>query len=565
MLKDSQIIINGSTNLMAKNNTSKNKRKRTRSVSNPKNSGVINISNFATKVDPNLLLDCHKLLTVLQSDLSDFINEIATTAAIKLIEKETLGKLHQFEYDTLVKKLAKEIAESFTEELKDNSELQAKTENLLPTDLPVVEQNLKTVAPIPSSAVMFSSMEALNRKDLWHKDTEGTAYLRYTAKGNPENYIEHYISSPGDITMLPWHEAQQIIDKFGFTTDKLHLIFAAHTMNQEKPWESTFNLKASDIIKEFGWEKNHKKAKVEKLLEIASTAFALDCLLVKTVWVEGRNKQGKMVGSVPVGRMWNVHIQATGQFNLEGKIDKPDEVFITIQPGLWTRDFLNRAGATSREALYQFGYLAQQVLKIDPHHNELALRLAIHLTLDSRVRLDGKYKVHELLRIAFPETVIDKAQSDFRRAYDLKKRWDSAIELLLKLNWQIVFDSETYFSWLRPDSKDKKPKGYINHLLDAKLIIKPPDPIPKLIASKVKTKRKKSKAKQSKPKTAPVQPQEVINITGSQVKEARITKGWSQAKLAGFLQISQNLVSLIERGERSINSQLALQMQTLLF
>ena len=173
--------------------------------------------------------------------------------------------------------------------------------------------------------------------------------------------------------------------------------------------------------------------------------------------------------------------------------------------------------------------------------------------------------MHELLRIAFPETVIDKAQSDFRRAYDLKKRWDSAIKLLLKLNWQVVFDSETYPSWLRPDSKDKKPKGYINNLLDAKLIIKPPDPIPKLIASKVKVKRKKSKIKQSKPKTAPVQPQEVINLTGSQVKEARIAKGWSQAKLAGFLEISQNLISLIERGERSINSQLAVQMQTLLF
>lgn len=246
---------------MAKNNTTKNQPKRTQSVSNSKNSGVINISNFATKIDPKLLLDCHKLLTVLQSDFSEFINEIATTTAIKIIEKDTLGKLHQFEYDSLVKKLAEEIAESFTEELKVNSELKSATENVLSKDLPIVEQNLKPVVPIPSSAVMFSSMEALNRKDLWHKDTEGIAYLRYTAKGNPENYIEHYICSPGDITMLPWNEAQQIIDKFGFTTAKLHLIFAAHTMNQEKPWESTFNLKASDIIKEFGWDKIIKKQK----------------------------------------------------------------------------------------------------------------------------------------------------------------------------------------------------------------------------------------------------------------------------------------------------------------
>ncbi|MBV6627441.1 MAG: helix-turn-helix transcriptional regulator [Rivularia sp. (in: Bacteria)] len=544
---------------MAKNNTSKNKRKRTRSVSNPKNSGVINISNFATKVDPNLLLDCHKLLTVLQSDLSDFINEIATTAAIKLIEKETLGKLHQFEYDTLVKKLAKEIAESFTEELKDNSELQAKTENLLPKDLPVVEQNLKTVVPIPSSAVMFSSMEALNRKDLWQKDTEGMAYLQHRAKGNPNNYIEHYICSPGDITMLPWNEAQQIIDKFGFTTAKLHLIFAAHAMNQENPWRNTFNLKASDIIQEFGWDKNHEKPKPEKLLEIASTAFALDCLLVKTVWVEGKNNKGEIIGSVPIGRMWNVQIQVSGQLNLEGKINNPDEVYITIQPGLWTQDFLNRAGAKSREALYQFGYLAQQVLKIDPYHDELALRLAIYLTLDSRVRLDGKYRVIELLETAFPKTVIDKARSDFRRAYDLKQRWDSAIKLLLKLGWQVVFDPETYPEWLKPDSKDKKPKGYLAKLLDAKLTIKPPAPIPELIASKSKPKRKplQSKAKVTSP------PQNTC-VTSSQIREARTAKGWAQAKLAGFLGVSQKLISLIERGERTLNPELAAQIQTLL-
>ena len=85
MLKDSQIIINGSTNLMAKNNTSKNKRKRTRSVSNPKNSGVINLSNLVTKADSNLLLDKKQLVTALRSDFSEGIKKIAINAAIKII------------------------------------------------------------------------------------------------------------------------------------------------------------------------------------------------------------------------------------------------------------------------------------------------------------------------------------------------------------------------------------------------------------------------------------------------------------------------------------------------
>lgn len=539
---------------MSKGTNSNNKRQKKKSFSYSNNSGIINLSNLVTKADSNLLLDKKQLVTALRSDFSEGINKIAINAAIKII-RDTWKQPERAEDKAYVEEVAAQIVESFTTELKDNTELEGIANNVLSPS----EPQLEAIVPVPSSAVMFSSMEAYTRKELWQKDTEGMAYLQHRAKGNPNNYIEHYICSPGDITMLPWNEAQQIIDKFGFTTAKLHLIFAAHAMNQENPWRNTFNLKASDIIQEFGWDKNHEKPKPEKLLEIASTAFALDCLLVKTVWVEGKNNKGEIIGSVPIGRMWNVQIQVSGQLNLEGKINNPDEVYITIQPGLWTQDFLNRAGAKSREALYQFGYLAQQVLKIDPYHDELALRLAIYLTLDSRVRLDGKYRVIELLETAFPKTVIDKARSDFRRAYDLKQRWDSAIKLLLKLGWQVVFDRETYPKWLKPDSKDKKPKGYLKKLLDAKLTIKPPAPIPELIASKAKPKRKplQSKAKVTSP------PQNTC-VTGSQIREARTAKGWAQAKLAGFLGVSQKLISLIERGERTVNPELAVQIQTLL-
>ncbi|MBW4598558.1 MAG: helix-turn-helix domain-containing protein [Calothrix sp. FI2-JRJ7] len=542
---------------MSQDNNINNKHHKNQSGRKPNNSGIINLSNLVTQADPNLLLDKKQLLTVLQSDFSEGIKKIAIKAAIRIIE-DTQEQPERALDARYVEEVATQIVESFTTELKNNTELESVPDNALSSVEPVPESQLKPIVPVPSSALMFSSMEAYTRKDLWRQDTEGIAFLQHRAKGNPNNYIEHYISSPGDITMLPWNEAQQIIDKFGFTTAKLHLIFAAHTMNQENPWQSTFNLKASDIIQEFGWDKNHDKPKQEKLLEIASTAFALDCLLVKTVWVEGRNKKGEIIGSAPIGRMWNVQIKATGQFNLEGKIDNPDEVYITIQPGLWTHDFLNRAGAKSREALYQFGYLAQQVLKIDPYHDELALRLAIYLTLDSRVRLDGKYKVIELLEIAFPKTAIEQAQLERRKAYDLKQRWDNAIMLLLELGWQIVFDSESYPNWLRPECKDKKPKGYLEKLLSAKLTIKPPAPIPELIASKAKPKKKPPRLK-AKP-TAPPK----ISLTSNQIRDARIAKGWTQAKLAGFLSVSQKLISLIERGERTVNSELGAQIRTLL-
>lgn len=426
---------------------------------------------------------------------------------------------------------------------------------LAPFSVPVTESLLfrnKSVEAFPTAAMIASSVRAQIRPDLWWEAPSSIAVFQHEAKGNPSNYIEHYISSPGDITLLPWSEAQQIIDKFGFTSAKLHIIFAAHTMKQETPWHSSFTLKASDIVNEMGWDKNHKKNQIEKLLEIANTAFALDCLLVKAVWVEGRNKKGQIIASAPVGRMWNVYIKPQGQLNFEGKIDSPHEIYITVQPGLWTQDFLNRAGAKSREALYQFGYLSQQVLRIDPYHNEFALRLAIHVTIESRFHTSGEYRVLTLLNTILPSAEIDLARSDHRKAYKLKQKWDSALKLLTTLGWQIEFDPETYPEKLQPENKERNPKGYVDRWLAAKIIILQPEPIPVLLASKVEPQQ----LKPALPKPVP--------ITGASVRKAREGKGWNQRKLAGWLGVSQSLIAQIELGQRTVSPELEAKLLTLL-
>jgi DNA-binding XRE family transcriptional regulator len=431
----------------------------------------------------------------------------------------------------------------------------AKLLELAPLPIPVTEPPLfknKSVEAFPTAALMASSLRAQIRPDLWYEAPSSIAVFQHETKGNSNNYIKHYISNPGDITLLPWKEAQQIIDKFGFTSAKLHIIFAAHTMKQETPWHSSFTLKASDIVKEMGWDKNHKKTQRDKLLEIANTAFALDCLLVKAVWLEGMNKKGQIIASAPVGRMWNVYIKPQGQLNFEGKIDSPHEIYITVQPGLWTQDFLNRAGAKSREALYQFGYLSQQVLKIDPYHNEFALRIAIHVTIESRYHTTGEYRVSTLLKAILPLATIDSARSDRCKTYKLKQSWDSALKILMNLGWQIEFDPTTYPEKLQPDRKERNPKGYLEWWLEAKIIILQPDPIPRLISRKAKPKKLKSAA--AKP----------LPITGASVRKAREGKGWTQRKLAGWLGISQSMIAQIEGGQRTISPELETKLFDLL-
>jgi len=443
--------------------------------------------------------------------------------------------------------------------LKDLAKILGLIPNNAVNSVPVTEFKLTDNAlPIPTSSAIVSSILAQIRKDLWCKDVNGIACFKHQAKGNPNNYIEHYITNPGDIEILPWEQAEQIIDKFGFNTVKLHLIFAAHTMNQTIPWESKFSLKASDVAKYLGWDRRTDLPIHEKLNEIAKTAFVLDCLLVKSIWVEGRNKKGGIDASTPTGRMWNVVVDPRGQLNLEGKVEKPEEVYITVQPGLIFQSFLNKAGSRLKEALYQFGYLAQELLRIDPYHDELALRLAIHLTMDSRIHATGKYRVATLLEAMLPHTVIDAARSDKRKGYELKQRWDNALKLLMKLRWQIQFD-ESYPEWLQPGSKAPKPEDWrkikiIERLLQAKLIINPPEPIPELLKAKV----------EPKPKAQKLQPATVTKLSGNQIRKAREAKGWSQRKLAGWLGVSDVLVGYWEKGKRTPSSEMEFKLRKIL-
>jgi len=206
------------------------------------------------------------------------------------------------------------------------------------------------------------------------------------AKSNPQNFIEHYISNPGDVTTLPWDAAEKITNNFGFNTVKLQLILAAHAMNQEQPWSGSFTLSGEDVIRNLGWNNRKDIPLSQKLSELASCAFALDCLLVKVEWKEGQISRRRTQVTVQTSRMWNISISATGQKSLlTGKIENLEKVELQVQPGLWTKGFLNRGGAKAKEALHQFGYLAQSVLRIDPYHNELALRLALNLTMESRI------------------------------------------------------------------------------------------------------------------------------------------------------------------------------------
>ncbi|BAU16057.1 hypothetical protein LEP3755_66240 (plasmid) [Leptolyngbya sp. NIES-3755] len=441
----------------------------------------------------------------------------------------------QQQFDVLKARI-QSLDQKFSELMRDSTTKAAKQSELFLND---------AIEAIPTGAPFISSIESQLRTDLW-ADRDGTAVFSKAAKSNPKNYIEHYISSPGDVTMLPWDAAEKIINNFGFNTVKLQLIFAAHAMNQAEPWNDSFTLSGEDVIKNLGWNSRKDIPMSQKLAELAGCAFALDCLLVKVEWNEGKVNRRKTRVTVQTSRMWNIAITATGQKNLLSEnLEDLEKLELQVQPGLWTKGFLNRGGAKAREALYQFGYLAQSVLRIDPYHNELALRLALHLTLESRFHTSGQYRVRTLFDSALLgySDKIAQAQSNRHKARDLTNQWNEALKTLMRLGWSIDFD-DRYPECLRPDSALRKPKGYFSLLLESKITIHPPEPIPELLTQGKLGKSKTTQADEQLPTL------KAALLSGDQVREARKSRGWSQAKLAGFLGISQQLISHIESGRR---------------
>jgi DNA-binding transcriptional regulator YiaG len=192
----------------------------------------------------------------------------------------------------------------------------------------------------------------------------------------------------------------------------------------------------------------------------------------------------------------------------------------------------------------------------------MALRLAIQLTLDSRIRVRNQhpydYRVGSLLEEVLVKSDIERALQDKYKARDLRNRWNSALKLLMSLGWQIEFDPETYPDWLRPDSNAPKSEDWrkirvIDRLLQAKVTIKPPHPIPVLL-EKIKEPKKQK----------PLEVAPSAELTGEEIQQARETQNWSRKELGGFLNLSADYIGKLERGDRTITPDLEAKLRKLL-
>lgn len=423
-----------------------------------------------------------------------------------------------------------------------------------PKTTPVTESRLPEVTGLPTPPPLRAGVESNYRLDKWKRDSNNFGVFEAACKTNPKNRVEVFIAGEKDGDILAWEAARQVIDLIGIDAAKLQLVFASHVFNQHHLFQSKFSLKATDIVKQIGWDKKHRLTVSEKLAELASIAFHLGRMLMQCTWVEGKLKGNKVDASVSISPLWVIEVDARGQMNVfTGKVDAPDEVYITVSPGPWAEKWLNKMGVKAGIALHQFGWLATEILKIDPYHDELALKLAIHLTMMTRIKMRDKnqyeHKVGTLLEAVELEARINAARQEKREAYNLKQRWDNALTLLMSMHWRVIFDDATYPDWLRPDSQAEKPSDWkkekiIDRLWKAKLTIKPPEPIPALLATKTEPLQLKPVAHT---KSEPI-------LTGAELRKQREAKGVSQTALAEWAGKTKAWLCMVEKGKRKIDS-----------
>jgi hypothetical protein len=395
-----------------------------------------------------------------------------------------------------------------------------------------------------------------------------------------EGFIQHNIvrQSPSNqqIELVPGKAAWEIIQQFGPEAAYVLLIFSSYATDSEKPWEQQIRLKGTDLVRLFGWDKRTDITLGQKLKKIGHLVELVCSLsvLISNINI-GANRYNAARGA-----MWLLQeLEYSGQLSLtvdahqlsapRYEAGDPDELYIKVRPGSWTEKFLNARDFSGKEALCQYGYLAKSTLQINPYRQRLASKLAIFLTVMSRIRRDGRYEVGTLLERLEPKELMTTVQRSKQRRNALITQWDNALLTLHELGWQIEFDSETYLESIRPEwslngSPEEirtRPRNWLSLWLKAIVIIKPTIHIQEKLET-VRSVNSKRKAELPSQDSDSLERSRVI--TANDISVALEAKGWSKAQLAKELGVDRSLITRWIRGERSIQPKHQIQVQALL-
>ena len=395
-----------------------------------------------------------------------------------------------------------------------------------------------------------------------------------------DGFIEHQIirQSPETrrIELVPGKAAWEIIQQFGPEAAYIFLIFSSYATDSAKPWEGEIKLKGTDLIRLYGWDKRTDLTLGKKLKKIGNLVELVCSLSVLISNIDIGNKRYNIATSA----MWILEeLEYSGQLALTVNGDRPDEatyeaedpdeLLIRVRPGSWTEKFFSQHEQSEKEALRQYGYLAKSTLQINPYRKRLAAKLAIFLTVMSRIQTSNCYEVAMLLeQVESPNLIQDIQRSKVKRN-QLIEQWDSALLTLSQLGWEIEFDPETYPESIRPawslaedsaKTSQPRPQQWLDLWLKAKIAIRPTHLIQQQLATTAPLALHAGQSSPDPVRSQPLDPPSAFGfetdgleeIPGAVLEKALALKGLTKAKLATHLSLDRSMITRWIKGSRPI-------------
>jgi hypothetical protein len=94
-----------------------------------------------------------------------------------------------------------------------------------------------------------------------------------------------------------------LIEQFDIRAACLHLIYAAHATQLERPWEQSFVLSDTQLERYLGLDKNHKLNKQQKLELMLELAKQPCHLLVYVSWPEKEQLDRSVLAALGYGKL----------------------------------------------------------------------------------------------------------------------------------------------------------------------------------------------------------------------------------------------------------------------
>lgn len=428
-----------------------------------------------------------------------------------------------------------------------------------PMDKPQTAPNLFIEGTTTQMASAFPIWEASSiltqRKDLpWDSDSNGKlCYAKDVENGRGSVYF--WVTEDLDHehpATLAGAAALAVIDTFDIRAACMHLIYAAHATQLEKPWEQEFVIDDRQIEEYLGLKKRTDKNKQQKLALIKEIAQQPCQITTFISWPAQGRARGFTVSETRLWQMLEIqHHYASDLFankELSG-------LTFRVKAGYWAKYFLNEEGRIDLSTYCQTGILSKVILEDVMRvwqQREGAARLMIWLLFKTKVDMKHPLLVQTLMEIAYGSQKIEAAKLNGRLRNKLANTWDEDLLVLHDRGWHLQFYSETYSPEIQPlafgRSNHSRPRSFFEQLLSARMWISPPNSLnQKVIASEKNT---ITEVQQTGLSTEVQQA-----LTGTEVRALRNKKGLTQRQLAALTGLSQSLIQLIEKNQRTITNE----------